>query len=76
MAHDPDDWTARDEARWEREDELRHEYAEDEYEALHARNADRCQCGGEGWPGSCPGPANCPVADHGDDDDAADGEDS
>jgi hypothetical protein len=25
-----------------------------------ARNADRCQCGGD-MPGRCPGPANCPM---------------
>ncbi len=70
---DQDDWKARDEAEWERQDELRHEYAAEEYEARRAnsasfgrcaRNAHRCQCSGEDWPGSCPGPANCPLAEH------------
>jgi len=72
MSRAPDNWSARDEAEWERQDELRHEYAEDEYEARRARNAHRCQCSGEDWPGSCPGPANCPLADHDDDEDAED----
>lgn len=36
-------------------------------EAFEARRARRnhCLCGNPDWPGSCPGPANCPV--HGED---------
>jgi hypothetical protein len=30
------------------------------YYARQERNAHRCQCGNPDWPGSCPGPANCP----------------
>jgi len=64
MARDDDDWTPAQEVEWERQEELRHEYAEDEYEARRARNAHRCQCVGMDMPGSCPGPRNCPLADH------------
>lgn len=33
------------------------------------RNAGRCQCGYPDWPGSCPGPANCPLCQTSDDTD-------
>ncbi len=59
-----DRWTARDEAAWERQEEQRHEYAEDAYEERRARNAHRCQCAGMDMPGRCPGPASCPLANH------------
>lgn len=26
-----------------------------------SRNRHRCKCGNPDWPGSCPGPAHCPV---------------
>jgi hypothetical protein len=62
-----DRWTAADEAAWERREEQRHEYAEDLAEERRARLAHRCQCpGASEWPGSCPGPANCPCCDRGD----------
>jgi hypothetical protein len=63
MTDDP--WTARDEARRE----ARQEYAEDLYEERRQRNAHRCQCTHMDMPGSCPGPANCPMVDHGEPDD-------
>jgi hypothetical protein len=72
MARDYDDWTARDEAAWERNEELRHEYAEELYEERRDRNAHRCQCSGMDMPGSCPGPANCPLADHDEPDEGED----
>lgn len=40
------------------------------YYAREDRSAGRCQCGSPDWPGSCPGPANCPcVRDNAEGDD-------
>ena len=36
------------------------DYRIDQIEAREAARASRCQCGYPDWPGSCPGPANCP----------------
>jgi hypothetical protein len=62
-----DDAWARDDAAFER----RMEYAEDLAEERRQRNAHRCQCVGLDMPGRCPGPANCPLAEHADDEEDA-----
>jgi hypothetical protein len=38
----------------------RSEAREEAYYARQDRNASLCQCGSPDWPGTCPGPANCP----------------
>ena len=48
--------------------------AEEAYFARQERNANRCQCGYPDWPGTCPGPANCPCCR--DDEDNEDNEDN
>ena len=50
----------------------RDEAREEAYYARQERSAGRCQCGSPDWPGSCPGPANCPCCQV--DDDAEDAE--
>lgn len=35
------------------------------------RRATTCRCGYPDWPGSCPGPAACPVYGEGDEDEEA-----
>lgn len=44
-------------AAWDRQEELRREYAED---AHHARQKHRCWCS-EDIPGWCPGVGRCPM---------------
>jgi hypothetical protein len=63
------DWDWRDEAAADAAWEQRQEYAQDMYEERQQRRAHRCQCAGMEMPGSCPGPANCPMADHDEPDD-------
>jgi hypothetical protein len=70
MSFDHDGWSAADEARADALWEQRQEYAEDLADERAQRQAQRCQCHDEGWPGSCPGPANCPCCNH-DDEEAA-----
>ena len=48
-----------------RHDDARAEAAEERYYERQRRRLTRCLCRDQDWPGSCPGPANCPV--HGED---------
>ena len=43
------------------------EWAEEAYYARQERNAQRCKCGGD-MPGTCPGPAFCPMEQDEDED--------
>lgn len=47
-----------DDAADAREDERREARADE----LHRRRGTACQCGGD-MPGTCPGPANCPMCE-------------
>lgn len=52
-------------SRYEPDDDERREA----FEARRTRRNRSCQCsGGEEMPGRCPGPANCPMVDHSEDD--------
>jgi len=46
----------------DRDEDLRREAIEERRRLLRSRG---CLCAWPDWPGSCPGPANCPV--HGED---------
>jgi hypothetical protein len=51
--HEDDCWTDRD---WERHDAM----IQDRHD--RARNSTACRCGSD-MPGTCPGPANCPMCE-------------
>ena len=51
-------------------DERDYDLVREAYYERRARNAQRCQCSGMDMPGTCPGPASCPMCDHDDEGDA------